>query len=67
VEGIDFHLKRYLKDGHIYKEIDFEDKGKNFISLKSKALTLDFEANGRSWNLSLDIFGDYKLKKVLQE
>jgi hypothetical protein len=27
VEGIDFHLKRYLKDGHIYKEIDFEDKG----------------------------------------
>jgi hypothetical protein len=24
---IDFHLKRYLKDGHIYKEIDFEDKG----------------------------------------
>jgi hypothetical protein len=44
VEGIDFHLKRYLKDGHIYKEIDFEDKGQNFISLKSKALTLqDFE------------------------
>jgi hypothetical protein len=37
VEGIDFHLKRYLKDGHIYKEIDFEDKGKNFISLKSKS------------------------------
>jgi hypothetical protein len=34
VEGIDFHLKRYLKDGHIYKEIDFEDKGQNFISLK---------------------------------
>jgi hypothetical protein len=37
VEGIDFHLKRYLKDGHIYKEIDFEDKGQNFISLKSKS------------------------------
>jgi hypothetical protein len=38
-------LKRYLKDGHIYKEIDFEDKGQNFISLKKKkALTLqDFE------------------------
>jgi hypothetical protein len=30
VEGIDFHLKRYLKDGHIYKEIDFEDKGQKF-------------------------------------
>ena len=23
VDGIDFHIKRYLKDGHIYKEIDF--------------------------------------------
>jgi hypothetical protein len=31
VDGIDFHIKRYLKDGHIYKEIDFEDKGQNFI------------------------------------
>jgi hypothetical protein len=29
VDGIDFHIKRYLKDGHIYKEIDFEDKGQN--------------------------------------
>ena len=27
VDGIDFHIKRYVKDNHIYKEIDFEDKG----------------------------------------
>jgi hypothetical protein len=29
-------LKRYLKDGHIYKEIDFEDKGQK-ISFHWKA------------------------------
>jgi uncharacterized protein YerC len=26
-----FHIKRYLKDGHIYKEIEFEDKGQDFL------------------------------------
>jgi hypothetical protein len=29
-------IKRYLKDGHIFKEIDFEDKGQSFHLLKSK-------------------------------
>jgi hypothetical protein len=33
---IDFHLKRYLKDGHIYKEIDFEDKGQKFHFTEKK-------------------------------
>jgi hypothetical protein len=33
-----------LKDGHIYKEIEFEDKGQDFLYWKVKALTLtDFE------------------------
>ncbi|WP_367771152.1 class I SAM-dependent methyltransferase [Flavobacterium sp. WC2421] len=66
VEGIDFHLKRYLKDGHIYKEIDFEDKGQKFhYTEKVKALTLqDFEALMEEAGIYLlDIFGDYKLKK----
>lgn len=66
VEGIDFHLKRYLKDGHIYKEIDFEDKGQKFhFTEKVKALTLqDFEALMEEAGIYLlDIFGDYKLKK----
>ena len=66
VEGIDFHIKRYLKDGHIYKEIDFEDKGQKFhFTEKVKALTLkDFEVLMEEAGIYLlDIFGDYKLKK----
>ena len=39
VDGIDFHIKRYLKDGHIYKEIDFEDQGQKYhFTEKVKAL-----------------------------
>ncbi|PRZ27838.1 class I SAM-dependent methyltransferase [Flavobacterium granuli] len=66
VDGIDFHLKRYLKDGHIHKEIDFEDKGQKFhFTEKVKALTLeDFENLMEEAGIYLlDIFGDYKLKK----
>lgn len=66
VEGIDFHLKRYVKDGHIYKEIDFEDKGQQFhYTEKVKALTLaDFQnMMDEAGIYLLDIFGDYKLKK----
>ena len=66
VEGIYFHIKRYLKDGHIYKEIDFEDKGQKFhFTEKVKALTLrDFEELMEEAGIYLlDIFGDYKLKK----
>ena len=66
VEGIDFHIKRYLKDGHIYKEIEFEDKGQKFhFTEKVKALTLkDFEELMEEAGIYLlDIFGDYKLKK----
>lgn len=66
VEDIDFHIKRYLKEGHIYKEIDFEDKGQKFhFTEKVKALTLkDFEELMEEAGIYLlDIFGDYKLKK----
>jgi SAM-dependent methyltransferase len=66
VDGIDFHLKRYLKDGHIIKEIDFEDQGLQFhFTEKVKALTLqDFESMMEEAGIYLlDIFGDYKLKK----
>jgi SAM-dependent methyltransferase len=66
VEGIDFHIKRYLKDGHIYKEIDFEDQGQKFhFTEKVKALTLkDFEELMEEAGIYLlDIFGDYKLNK----
>ena len=66
MEGIDFHIKRYLKENHIYKEIDFEDQGQKFhFTEKVKALTLkDFEDLMEEAGIYLlDIFGDYKLQK----
>lgn len=66
VDGIDFHIKRYVADGHIHKEIDFEDKGQKFhFTEKVRALTLqDFEQMMEKADIYLlDIFGDYKLRK----
>ena len=66
VDNIEFHLKRYVQDGHIYKEIDFEDKRKKYhFTEKVKALTLqDFqEMMDEAGIFLLDVFGDYKLKK----
>lgn len=66
VDEIDFHIKRYVKDGHIYKEIIFEDKGQKFhFTEKVRALTLqDFEQMMEKADIyMLDIFGDYKLRK----
>ena len=66
VEGIDFKIKRYLEDGHIFKEIDFECKGEKFHFVeKVQALTLqDFEEMMEEAGIYLlDTFGDYKLKK----
>jgi SAM-dependent methyltransferase len=66
VDGIDFHIKRYLKDGHIFKEIDFVDQGNTYhFTEKVKALTLhDFEEMMEEAGIFLlDVFGDYKLKK----
>ena len=66
VENIDFHIKRYVKDNHIFKEIDFEDQGEKYhFTEKVKALTLqDFESMMEEAGIFLlDIFGDYKLKK----
>ncbi|KAF2519282.1 methyltransferase domain-containing protein [Flavobacterium salilacus subsp. salilacus] len=66
VEGIEFHIKKYLKDDHIVKEISFEHQGKTFNYTESvKALTLeDFEAMMEKAGIDLlDVFGDYKLHK----
>jgi SAM-dependent methyltransferase len=66
VDGIDFKLKRYVEDGHIFKEIDFEAEGQQFhFTEKVKALTLqDFEKlMAEAGIFLLDVFGDYKLKK----
>ncbi|MEO8515100.1 MAG: class I SAM-dependent methyltransferase [Flavobacterium sp.] len=69
VDNIDFHIKRFVKDGHIYKEINFEDKGEKFhFTEKIKALTLtDFETLMEKADIYLlDIFGDYKLRKFFK-
>ncbi|WP_428225033.1 class I SAM-dependent methyltransferase [Flavobacterium sp.] len=66
VDGIDFHLKRYVKDGHIFKEIQFEDQGQSYhFTEKVRALTLqDFETMMEEAGIYLlEIFGDYKLRK----
>ncbi|MBP9792579.1 MAG: class I SAM-dependent methyltransferase [Flavobacterium sp.] len=69
VENIDFHIKRYVKDGHICKEIDFEDQGQKFhFTEKVRALTIqDFETMMEKADIYLlDIFGDYKLRKFFK-
>jgi len=66
VDGIDFHIKRYVADNHIIKEIDFEDQGEHFhFTEKVQALTLeDFQGMMEEAGIYLlDTFGDYKLKK----
>jgi hypothetical protein len=66
IDGIDFHIKRYYIDNHIFKEIDFEDQGKKYHFVeKVRALTLpDFEALMTEAGIYLlEVFGDYKLKK----
>ncbi len=66
VEGIDFHIRRYVADGHIFKDISFEDKGKKFnFTERVQALRLeDFEQMMDEAGIYLlEIFGDYKLRK----
>jgi hypothetical protein len=55
-----------LKDGHIFKEIDFEDQGKKYhFTEKVQALRLeDFEQMMEKAGIYLlELFGDYKLRK----
>jgi len=66
VDSIDFHLKRYVLDGYIIKEIDFEINSEKFhFEEKVRALTLDdfTKMMQKAGIYLLDTFGDYKLKK----
>jgi SAM-dependent methyltransferase len=66
VEHIEFHIKRYLKDNFIYKEIRFTDNNEDFFfTEKVQAITLnDFKTYLQKANITLlDVFGDYKLSK----
>ncbi len=64
MEGIEFHLKRYVKDGYIHKEIRFEaDHTPYFFTERVKALTLDdFKEFFTFAGLTLvNVFGSYQL------
>ncbi|WP_018341921.1 class I SAM-dependent methyltransferase [Cytophaga aurantiaca] len=64
MEGIEFYLKRYVKDGYIHKEIRFEaDNTPYFFTERVKALTLeDFKEFFTFAGLTLvDTFGSYRL------
>ncbi|AWM14495.1 class I SAM-dependent methyltransferase [Flavobacterium sp. NRK F10] len=70
VENIEFHIKRYVKDNHIFKEIDFFADGyqHHFVE-KVQALRLeDFESMMEEAGIYLlDIFGNYKLQKFFRK
>ena len=64
MQGMEFQLKRYIKDGYIHKEIRFEaDNTPYFFTERVKALTLqDFKEFFTFAGLTLvDTFGSYKL------
>ncbi len=66
VEGIDFHQKRYVKDGHIIKDISFTTQGGDFkFQERVRAFTLnDFKTLFEDAGVYLlDVFGDFKLNK----
>lgn len=66
VDDIEFHLKRFVEDGHIIKDITFTVDGDNHhYQERVRAFTLqDFEALIEEAGMYLlDIFGDYKLRK----
>lgn len=69
VENIDFHIKRYVKENHIYKEIRFTSEGEDYhFTEKVQALRLaDFEQMMEESGIYLlDIFGNYKLQKFFK-
>ena len=66
VDDITFNLKRYVEDGYIIKDINFEDNGQQYkFQERVRAFTLtDFEQLFEKAGVYLfDIFGDYKLNK----
>ncbi|GAA4952901.1 class I SAM-dependent methyltransferase [Algibacter agarivorans] len=66
VDGIDFHLKRYVEDGYIIKDITFtaDDRLYNFQERVRGFTLADFESLFEQAGVYLlDVFGDYKLNK----
>jgi len=66
VDNIEFHIKRYVKDNYIIKEISFKfDKEYYNFHERVRAFTIkDFENLFKKAGVYLlDVFGDYKLNK----
>lgn len=66
IDNITFDIKRYLKDGYIYKDIRFTDQNNDFFfTEKVKAITrADFENYFSAAKIDLlDVFGNYQLQK----
>ena len=65
VNGIDFHQKRYVRDGYIIKNIEFDHEGESYaFQERVRAFSLkDFEEMFEEAGVYLlDVFGDYKLR-----
>ncbi|MDQ7917421.1 class I SAM-dependent methyltransferase [Mesonia sp. MT50] len=66
IQGIDFHLERYVEDGFIYKDIQFTDEGESFkFQEKVKAISLEqFKTYFEKAGLQIkNLFGDYHLNE----
>jgi len=66
IETIDFHQKRYVKNGYLIKDISFNTENTDYKFQESvRAYTLsDFKKLFKAAGIELlDIFGDYKLNK----
>jgi hypothetical protein len=64
IEGIDFHINKWIEDGYLFKKIQFTFKEESFEFIeKLKCLDLKtFEAYFQKANLKIkEIFGDYHL------
>lgn len=64
VEGIEFHLKKTLRDGHVFKTVEFEAEGRHYAFRERVRLfgLADFEAMFAASGLRLrHTFGDYAL------
>lgn len=70
VDGIVFHIKRWVEDGYIFKNIKFEDQGESHdFTERVKAFTLaDFEEMMEEADIFLlEYYGNYKLQKFHPE
>jgi len=66
IQNIKFNQKRYVKDGYIFKDIQFNYKDEEYsFQERVKAFSLeDFESLFEQADVHLlDVFGDYKLRK----